>query len=168
MSSVQKITSTIDADQFDWQFSDDGSILLNGKIVDAEVKIISPNSLSILLNGQSYFATIDKRGSAYNVSLNGQSFEVLTESSGKKAANLMLGKSNRTQPGTEVRSPMPGMVVRCEVKEGDSVKTDTGLVILEAMKMENEIRATREGVVKKLLVRDKQVVEKGELLLIIE
>jgi pyruvate carboxylase subunit B len=63
---------------------------------------------------------------------------------------------------------MPGMVVRCEVSEGTIVAAGDGLLILEAMKMENEIRAARNGTVKKLLVRDRQVVDKGELLLIIE
>ena len=63
---------------------------------------------------------------------------------------------------------MPGMVVRCEVREGTIIEAGDGLLILEAMKMENEIRATRNGTVKKILVRDRQVVDKGELLLIIE
>ena len=63
---------------------------------------------------------------------------------------------------------MPGMVVRCEVREGAIIAAGDGLLILEAMKMENEIRAARNGTVKKLLVRDRQVVDKGELLLIIE
>lgn len=63
---------------------------------------------------------------------------------------------------------MPGMVVRCEVEEGTVISAGDGLLILEAMKMENEIRATKHGTVKKILVRDKQIVDKGELLLIIE
>lgn len=165
---MQKVTSTVGTDQSDWQFNDDGSILFNGKTVDAESKILSQNSMSVRFNGRSYLATIEKRGSTFSVSLNGQSFEILTENSWKKTASLLLGRSNQPQLVTEVRSPMPGMVVRCEVKEGDSVNIETGLIILEAMKMENEIRATRKGIVKKLLVREKQVVEKGELLLLIE
>lgn len=165
---MQKVTSTIGTDQSDWQFNDDGTIFLNGKTVDAEALILSPNSVSIRLNGLSYLATIDRRGSAFSVSLNGHTFEVLTENSRKIKASLVVGKNVQRQFGTEVRSPMPGMVVRCEVKEDDYVDIDTGLIILEAMKMENEIRATRKGIVRKLLVREKQVVEKGELLLIIE
>ena len=63
---------------------------------------------------------------------------------------------------------MPGMVVRCEVKEGTTIAAGDGLLILEAMKMENEIRATRNGTVKRILVQDRQVVDKGDLLLTIE
>ena len=63
---------------------------------------------------------------------------------------------------------MPGMVVRCEVKEGATIAAGDGLLILEAMKMENEIRATRNGTIKKILVQDRQVVDKGELLITME
>ena len=63
---------------------------------------------------------------------------------------------------------MPGMVVRCEVKEGERVEAGDGLLVLEAMKMENEIRATKEGIIKKVHVVDRQVVNKGELLFLIE
>jgi len=60
------------------------------------------------------------------------------------------------------------MVVRCEVREGSIIEVGGGLLILEAMKMENEIRATRSGIIKKIHVREKQVVDKGALLITME
>jgi biotin carboxyl carrier protein len=63
---------------------------------------------------------------------------------------------------------MPGMIARIEVKVGDTVEKGGGLLVLEAMKMENEIRAPFAGLVKKLHVRSGASVEKGEVLVSIE
>ena len=97
----------------------------------------------------------------------GNSYSVEAETSAIKLGALKAAVSRTKQAHIEVRSPMPGMVVRCEVREGERIVAGDGLLILEAMKMENEIRATKEGTIKKILVVDKQVVDKGELLLLI-
>ncbi len=74
-----------------------------------------------------------------------------------------LGSSNGT-----VKAIMPGRVVRILVSEGETVRKGAGLLILEAMKMENEIPAPRDGVVKALLVQPGQAVDSGNDLLVIE
>jgi biotin carboxyl carrier protein len=65
-------------------------------------------------------------------------------------------------------APMPGMIVRVQVTEGDSVQPGQGLVVMEAMKMENELRATSAATVKRVLVTTGTAVEKGALLLELE
>ncbi len=62
---------------------------------------------------------------------------------------------------------MPGMVIRYEVKEGDSVKEGDVVMILEAMKMENSILAPASGTVKQILCKDAQSVQKGDVLAVI-
>ncbi len=69
--------------------------------------------------------------------------------------------------GTKLESPMPGMVIRYEVKEGDSVKEGDVVMILEAMKMENSITANASGVVKQICCKDGQSVQKGDVLAVI-
>jgi len=69
--------------------------------------------------------------------------------------------------GTKVEAPMPGMVIRYEVKVGDSVKEGDVVMILEAMKMENSILAPVSGTIKQVCCKDGQSVQKGELLAII-
>jgi pyruvate carboxylase subunit B len=63
---------------------------------------------------------------------------------------------------------MPGMIVRVNVSEGDAVQAGQGLVVMEAMKMENELRATASGTVKRVHVAPGTAVEKGALLLEME
>ena len=76
------------------------------------------------------------------------------------------------QPGASgpqrVTSPMPGKIVRLLVKTGDQVKTKQGLVVVEAMKMENELRAARDGRVREVSVAEGQSVDAGAVLLVVE
>ncbi len=70
--------------------------------------------------------------------------------------------------GVVTAPPMPGKILRILVKEGEQVKTGQGLLILEAMKMENEIPAPKDGVVKKILVKEGDTVNTGDPLIEIE
>jgi biotin carboxyl carrier protein len=67
-----------------------------------------------------------------------------------------------------VRSPMPGLVTSVEVAAGDEVKPGSGLVVLEAMKMENEIRSHMFGRVKRVQVQPRMSVERNQVLVVIE
>ena len=161
------VISRIGDKRFEWTFAEDGSISLGGKGVDADIKKISAGRYSILLEGKSFHVAIDRNDLMYNVVIDGNIYNIEVETLTRKLSTLEAAVSKTNQPHVEVRSPMPGMVVRCEVREGEKIVAGDGLLILEAMKMENEIRATKEGTIKKILVVDMQVVDKGELLLLI-
>ena len=85
-----------------------------------------------------------------------------------------LGRRTRDLGGAHgvgpqrVQAPMPGKVVRVLVKSGDEVKARQGLVVVEAMKMENELRAARDGRVREVLVTEGQSVEAGTALVVVE
>ncbi|MCA8911261.1 MAG: hypothetical protein KDB82_06130 [Planctomycetes bacterium] len=66
---------------------------------------------------------------------------------------------------SDVKAPMPGMVIAINVKVGDEVKKNQSLLSLHAMKLENDIRAPREGVVKEIAVKPNDVLEKGALMI---
>ncbi len=73
----------------------------------------------------------------------------------------MAGGDKRPGDGGVVKAPMPGMILRLEVEEGQAVTRGVGLVVLEAMKMENEIRAPEDGVVVRIHAEPGRAVEKG-------
>jgi biotin carboxyl carrier protein len=77
----------------------------------------------------------------------------------------MLTERSASSTGQKVTAPMPGKVVRIEVAEGDTIKAGTGLIVLEAMKMENEIKSGASGSVTKIHVSVGKAVEKGEILI---
>jgi acetyl-CoA carboxylase biotin carboxyl carrier protein len=70
--------------------------------------------------------------------------------------------------GIEIRAPMPGSIVEILVNVGDEVKEDDELLLLEAMKMENPICAPSDGVIKEIRVKEKDVVEVDQILVILE
>ncbi|MBI4421996.1 MAG: hypothetical protein HY560_14320 [Gemmatimonadetes bacterium] len=78
-----------------------------------------------------------------------------------RSVRQLVAQQHHRHAAGAVRAPMPGLVLRLEVREGDRVAAGAGLVVLEAMKMENEITAPAAGVVRRILVREGEAVEKG-------
>ena len=98
-------------------------------------------------------------GRAYPVRVSTETDLLLRRFSGSKAADAAH---------LEVRAPMPGLVVRVLVGPGDTVKSGDGLVILEAMKMENELRASGDALVRTVSVKAGDAVTKNQILLTFE
>jgi biotin carboxyl carrier protein len=91
----------------------------------------------------------------------GERFEVEAVDERTRAIQALTGRARAPTGGGVVRAPMPGLVVRVEVAVGQRVEAGAGLVVVEAMKMENELRAPRPGVVEAVHVAAGQAVEKG-------
>jgi len=95
----------------------------------------------------------------------GETWVVEVRDEARLQARALTGSGPRRDGAELVRAPMPGLVLRVEVEPGQTVVPGSGLVVLEAMKMENEIRAPVSGRVKAVLVKAGQTVEKGSVLL---
>ena len=115
------------------------------------------------------------------ITVNGTAYDVQVEELGESAAPVAAAPAapaaapapkKAAAPaagaGEPVVAPMPGTILSVNVTAGQAVKSGDVLVILEAMKMENDITAPRNGVVKKLFVNEKQTVAKGEALFEVE
>jgi pyruvate carboxylase subunit B len=94
--------------------------------------------------------------------------EVEVQDDRSKQIEALTGQGRKTAAGGVVKAPMPGLVVRVEVREGQVVEVGEGLVVVEAMKMENELRALSRGVVEHIHVSAGQRVEKGAPLVTIK
>ncbi len=117
----------------------------------------------------------------YKINVNGQSYEVeVEEISGEITPIVSAPAPKASAPkasapkipvastgGEEINAPMPGKILQLKVKEGDSVSEGDTLLILEAMKMENEIFANTSGSIKKINVSANDMVDTGDVLLII-
>jgi len=105
---------------------------------------------------------------AVRLSVNGLAGEAVVLSRREAALRAYAVRGGASAGPAEVRAPMPALVVRVEVAPGDAVKAGQGLVVLEAMKMENELRATHDGLVREVHVVRGATVEKNQLLLRLE
>ena len=145
-----------------------GGIHLDGTPVDAETKLLDGGTVSVIAGGKSHRVTIHRDGGVYRVLLNGKSFPVRVESARERLLKQFAAATGGTEVKEPVSAPMPALVVKVHVKPGDTIEPGTRLLVLEAMKMENEIRSQQSGVVKEVHVSAGQPVEKGELLITLE
>jgi biotin carboxyl carrier protein len=107
-------------------------------------------------------------GGDFDVHLDGRTIPVQIRPAGSFGRQKKAGPGAQAAGPQRVTSPMPGKVVRVLVKPGDDVKARQGLVVVEAMKMENELRAARDGRVREVAVAEGQSVDAGTILLIVE
>jgi glutaconyl-CoA decarboxylase len=137
-----------------------------------------------LIEGEKYEVEVGTRmGNTVDVTVNGKSYAV--EVSGGVAASVTPPRPAVAAPppstpaparsaappsgaAGEVRAPIPGVVLKVSVEPGQAVTTTTEVLVLEAMKMENEIFAGTDGVVDKVLVKPQQEVSQGDLLVTIK
>lgn len=153
------------------------SVEANGRIMEilladsgesVDYQRISAARYSILIGGKSYSLQVEKNNPGFEVTHRNQAVEVLI----KDEIDLIrerygMGAGLAEMHGI-VKAPIPGKVVKIEVEEGQTVEPDTGLMILEAMKMENEIKAPVGGVIAKIFVSEGDNLDKDAQLLEIE
>jgi biotin carboxyl carrier protein len=129
---------------------------------------------SLILAGKSYqvFArplspVQGQAGQGYEIFLAGQRFEVFVED---ERTRLLAGLAHAraTHSAASIQAPMPGLVVNVLVQPGDTVAQNQTVVVLEAMKMENDLPAPTAGMVKEVRVSKGQTVDQGEVLITIE
>ncbi len=137
--------------------------------VDGEVfEVQSAPGGSIVVrcaNGVHICVTLDGQASPHSAHVPGHSvdIEVQTAQAAALAAAMAVGGAG-AEAASQIKSPMPGRVVRILVDEGESVAKGTPVIIIEAMKMENEMYAAAAGVVDRLVVAEGDTVDAGQLL----
>jgi len=136
---------------------------IGGERRRVDVHKLEGDFYSILTDGRSYEVSVEARGETYYVRHGAAELLVALSDPSRKA------REERVKQGPdEVVTQMPGKVVRLLVAEGEEVEVGQGLVVVEAMKMENEIAAGKAGKVISLRVEPGQTVEGGAVLAVIE
>ena len=146
--------------------SDDGEVTVDG--VRADVLRISRCVYSVLVDGESIRVVAGPGENSYEVLISGTTTEVSVETARKKLLKSLAQSAGTGRKKLEIRAPMPALIVKIEVEVGDDVAAGQGLIILEAMKMENELKSHQAGKVKEIMVAKGRPVEKGELLMLLE
>ncbi len=140
------------------------SVEIDGVQYEVDSHKLEADFYSILTGGRSYEVSVEATRDGYRVR-HGAAEQLVTLSDPGRQAREELADSKGT---AAVVSAMPGKVVRVLVSEGDTVEAGQGVIVVEAMKMENEITAPRPGRVSSIAVQPEQIVESGAELLVIE
>ena len=143
--------------------SDRWKISLDNAPINADAVEISPNVFSILLNGESYEVRLAAANDG-KLTLQTRHHEFIAEVVDPRTWRGRRHGAVEAEGRQQIVAPMPGKVVRLLVKAGDKVETGQGLLVVEAMKMQNEVRSPKTGTVERLLAKEGQPVNAGEVL----
>ena len=150
---------------------DGGRVEADGLTADAQVTDLEGTPVRMVRIGNEVHRVVARRGPTrgrYTLWLDGFRYEVEALDERARAIRELAGATAGPTGPAPLIAPMPGMIVRVAVQVGDTVEAGQGLVVMEAMKMENELRATAAGTVKAVLAQPGTAVEKGAVLLELE
>jgi len=147
----------------------DPAITVNGRKVTVDYKRFKGGKLySLLADNVKFEFDLERSNGGYDIwHSSGSMFAEVVDEKTNRLRKLM-GETGGAAKLAQLKAPMPGLVVAVQVEPGQEVKRGDGLVIVEAMKMENELKATGAGKVKEIKVKQGQAVEKGEVLVVFE
>jgi biotin carboxyl carrier protein len=161
-----KYITTIDEKEFAVDIIDDRHLSINDKIYEVDFQSISGQPVySMLIDGKSYEAYVYSGEEEWQVLLLGRHYPVKVEDEREKRLKSSVGGKVQESGEFQMKSPMPGLVVATLVTEGQQVEKGQVLVILESMKMQNELKSPRAGKVERIKVKAGESVEQRQLLL---
>ncbi len=136
---------------------------LNGKTYEVTVEFLSSDEILLIIDGKIYNAIICSSNSAFRVCVNGLSFDIE-----KRSVSQILGEKQSQRQKRDLKTSMPGKIVKVLLSEGDYVEEGQAVLILEAMKMQNEIKSPQKGRVTRIVPKAGDSVETGALLFSVE
>lgn len=138
---------------------------LDGQGVAADVMQVEPNAFSVLLRGEVFEVRVEQALEGARIHIDGH--EYLAQLDDPRQWRRDVGGASGAEGRQSVLAPMPGKVVRVLVKSGSAVEAGQGLLVVEAMKMQNEIKSPKEGRVEQINASEGQAVNAGEVLAVI-
>jgi biotin carboxyl carrier protein len=150
------------------EVNQEGQVTMNGNVVEIDFSRIGDGGLHLMLvNNESFEGLVEEHEGVWQVLFRGDLYEV---SVADERAQLMRARASLSVPETgelPIRAPMPGMVVAVPVTAGQQISKGENIVILESMKMENELKAPRDGTVEHVSVKVGDSVEQNQVLVVL-
>jgi len=161
-----KYIATIDDRSFEIDINEQGEIIADGQRLSVDFQSVADQPVySMLLNGESFEASVSTREMTVEVLLQGRLFLVNVEDERQRRLRETTHMELEQEGEFTLAAPMPGLVVAIPVEVGQSVEKGDDLIILESMKMQNELKAPREGKVSGVRVSPGDSVDQNQVLL---
>jgi biotin carboxyl carrier protein len=138
---------------------------LDGHDRNVDTAEIAPGMYSILLDGQAFEVRVEENADGLRIETCGEVCTVAIVD--PRQWQGRHGHTLEVEGRQQILAPMPGKIVRVLVRQGDAVQAGQGIVVIEAMKMQNEVRSRKTGIVEKLLVVDGKTVNAGEVVAVV-
>ncbi len=147
----------------------DTLVKIGDKEQEVELSKVSNYLYLLKIGNKTYEITTHKQNEEkFRFGVDGHSFEVIVRTKLKENANEVIKNKKTETHITKIASPMPGLLLKIYKNIGEHVDENEPVVVLEAMKMENEIRSPKKGIIKEILLKQGSTLEKDAVILTIE
>jgi len=161
-----KYITTVEDRQFLVEIIDDKHISVDGKVYEVDFESVSGQPVySLIVDGRSHESYVAPGDHDWQVLLRGRLYPVTVEDEREKRLRSAAGGGVAETGEFHLRAPMPGLIVTILVGEGQAIKKGQVLLILESMKMQNELKSPRDGVIGRVRVKAGETVEQKQTLL---
>ena len=161
-----KYITSVGDQEFLIEVVDERHVSVDGTLYEVDFDAVSGQPVvSLLVDGKSYEAYVYEDEQTLQVLLHGRMFPVLVEDEREKRLRAASGSRIAERGDYHLRAPMPGLVVAIPVGEGQEVEKGDVLVVLESMKMQNELKSPRAGQITRLRVKPGDSVDQHQTLL---
>jgi biotin carboxyl carrier protein len=158
--------TTVEDKQFLVEIIDEKHVSVDGKVYQVDFESVSGQPVySLIVDGKSHEGYVAQGDDNWQVLLRGRLYPITVEDEREKRLRSTAGGGVAETGEFHLRAPMPGLVVAIPVIEGQPVKKGQVLLILESMKMQNELKAPRDGTVGRVRVKPGETVEQKQTLL---
>jgi len=166
-----KLKADIAGDKLDVEIVRNGDRVtasVDGREYDLTLTTPEPDLISLWDDKGSteFFVDTDKQSRAKKVYVNGRQFDIdIIDPRNSRIASSAEGSADGT---AEIKSAMPGKIVRILVETGSEIAKGDGVIVVEAMKMQNELKAPKDGIVREIRAVEGSAVNAGDILVVIE
>jgi pyruvate carboxylase subunit B len=162
VATVGGRTHTVEVTQSEGRYR----VTIDDQVWDVDARLTAQGISSLIIDGVSYVADVDDAAGACVVEVGGETYSVQVEEQTRYIIRTR-GGGLAGAAGQTLKAPLPGKVTHVAVREGETVASGQSLVVIEAMKMENELKATAPGIVREVRVTAGQAVNAGDVLVVI-
>ena len=166
---MKEFIATVDGNQFTIAYDGNRKLYIDKKPIETIVKKIDEEIFQLSFEQKKYNIWVEQIDEThYDIWIDHHILNINIEDKQNGILESISKNSGTVVKNSVIRAPMPGLISKIEVNIGDIVSPGTGLIVLEAMKMENEIHSTLHGKIKSIEIKNHVTVEKGQILIVIE
>ncbi len=167
---MNEFVVTIDSEKKSVKIINENEVIIDGKKMNYEINSLNCQTFLLRINNIFYEISSEKiNNEKFSLLVKGKRFEVTARTELQERARKLIEEAGTSSSQkTEVKAPMPGMILKIKKQAGDKINKGDSVLILEAMKMENDLKAPASGVIKSIDVSEGTAVEKGTVLFAIE
>ncbi len=166
---MEKYFAEIEGVEYQIEILSDNRVVINGESYELNFQGLRQHlSYSLLLEGKSFEINIYQDNGIWEVLLRGNQFSVQVEDERERRMRMAAGQASKQEGKIILQAPMPGLVIDIPVKEGQEVEKGNVLLILESMKMQNELTAPRAGRITRIQAKVNDHVDRKQVLLVLE